>query len=217
MKKSYILIICLLMFIVLAWVVPTITLANPNLLVNGSFNVNQRNCPTSQSTLYSNMYCVDRWRTYDNQQGIYNFIGMVTNNTTNVFNNYLSSVHANSGQQSMIVQILEQKDLVTISGNKASLSFWAKSGATAVAKLRAAILCWTGTADSPGSVVTGWGTNPSWGTNWSAANTPSDITISNSWVLYSIPNINVGTNCNNVAVAIWTPETPGSIPFLVEN
>ena len=47
------------------------------------------------------------------------------------------------------------------------------------------MLAWTGTADTVTSdVVSAWGADgvtPTWATNWTAENTPSNLGVTNTW------------------------------------
>jgi len=76
-----------------------------------------------------------------------------------------------------------------------------------IGTVRIGILKWTGTADSVTSDVVGtWaqdGTNPTLATSWSYENTPADINITTSWVRYTVEDITVDSDTNNIGIFIW--------------
>tara|TARA_Y100000590_G_scaffold348286_1_gene399237 strand:- start:841 stop:1992 length:1152 start_codon:yes stop_codon:yes gene_type:complete len=112
-----------------------------------------------------------------------------------------------------IVQIIEATNCHELIGGKASLSFYAKvAGSGKLDNVKAAIVSWAGTADSPTSdIVSAWGaedTNPTLATSWTYENTPANLNVTTSWAEYKIENIDIDTaSTNNVAVFIWSDVT----------
>lgn len=109
-----------------------------------------------------------------------------------------------------ILMPIENKDCLNVIGDVVSLSFDAKvSDAAKLSDIRAAVLTWSSTADSITSdVVSSWnaeGSNPTFATNWTAENTPSDLSVGTSWERVTIENISVDTaSAANLAVFIWS-------------
>jgi hypothetical protein len=112
-----------------------------------------------------------------------------------------------------IVQIIESNNCHELIGGKASLSFYAKvAGSGKLDNVKAAIVSWAGTIDSPTSdIVSAWGaedTNPTLATSWTFENTPANLSVTTSWAEYTIENIDIDTaSTNNVAVFIWSDVT----------
>lgn len=109
-----------------------------------------------------------------------------------------------------IFSVLSGEDSAAIVGaGNASLSYWVKNPTTTgIAKVRAAILEFTGTEDTITNVVGGWsveGTDPTMDSNWAYANAPSaDEQLANdSWVEVKIENIPISSGTKNLAVFLW--------------
>jgi hypothetical protein len=76
-----------------------------------------------------------------------------------------------------------------------------------IGTVRIGLLKWTGTADAVTSDVVGtWaqdGTSPTLSTNWSYENTPADIDITTSWARYTVEDVTVDSDTNNLACFVW--------------
>ena len=112
-----------------------------------------------------------------------------------------------------IVQIIEQINCHDMLGETVSLSFKLRVNATTnLDDVRAAIVSWSGTADSVTSdIVSAWnaeGTNPTLASNWTYENTPADLNVTTSWAEYKIENIDIDTSgAANIGVFIWSNVT----------
>ena len=112
-----------------------------------------------------------------------------------------------------IVQIIEAVNCHDLIGGKVSLSFHAMvAGSGKLDNVKAAIVSWAGTGDSPTSdIVSAWaveGTNPTLATSWTYENTPADLNVTSSMAEYKIENIEIDTSSTkNVAVFIWSDVT----------
>ena len=115
-----------------------------------------------------------------------------------------------------VVQIIENINCGQLGARgttPVSLSFKAKvAGSGKLDNVKAAVISWTGTADSVTSdCVNAWnaeGTDPGLATNWTYENTPANLNVTTSWVRYKIENISMDTSSiNNVAVFIWSDVT----------
>ena len=76
-----------------------------------------------------------------------------------------------------------------------------------IGTVRIGLLKWTGTADAVTSdVVATWaqdGTNPTLATSWSYENTPADVDITTSWARYTVEDVTVDADTNNLAAFLW--------------
>jgi hypothetical protein len=176
-----------------------------NLMINGNFDVWQRG--TSFAAVTDDTYGVDRWNHLCEANGAWNF-AQDTDVPTAASKFSLKMTNVTANQQGGLVYFMEGKDAAQLINQNVSLSFWAKTSTTEIAKLRCAILSWNGTEDTITSDVVGtWaqnGTNPTWATNWTAENTPSDLSLTASWQKFSIENIPIDTSgMKNVAVVVW--------------
>lgn len=175
-------------------------------LINGSFDVWQRG---TTFTFNDDVYGPDRWnlltetngawtcaRDTDVPVGIAKYSAKFTNVTLN--------------NQCAIVQFIENVDAMKLDDSTVSLSFYAKTSGTEIANLRAAVLSWSSTADTLTSDVVGtWasdGTDPTWAANWTAENTPSNLTLTSSWTRYSLTATIDTASMANIAVVIWVDD-----------
>lgn len=184
-----------------------------NLLINGDFRVAQRGTAfTSASTPANNddTYLLDRWILLSDGNDIVD-VNQLTDGGLGDFA-YLEADVETTAKKFGFLQIIEQKDLQgLLSGSGVvSLSFKAKvSDATKLDNIKAAILSWSGTADSPTSdIVSAWNAadnDPTFATNWTAENTPADLEVTATEATYKIENITIDTaSVANIAVFIWS-------------
>jgi len=120
------------------------------------------------------------------------------------------------------IQFIENKDALKYAGKTASLQFKAKTVAGKVIRhLRAAVLSWSGTADSLTSdAVASWGaegTNPTLANNWTAENVSADLTlVADTWTTFKIENISIDTaGMANLAVFIWCDDADAAVDDLL--
>jgi hypothetical protein len=154
-------------------------ISNPTL--NSSFQVWQRG--TSISATASNAYTADRWQLGANTAQTCTVSRQATNDTTNLPNiQYCARVQRNSGQTATgafaIAQSMESVNSIPFAGKTVTLSFYARAGANyspTSNTLYASIYTGTGTDQN---VLTGF-------TSGTAA-VASNLTITTTWVRYSI-------------------------------
>lgn len=111
-------------------------------------------------------------------------------------------------QQFGIVHLIEQKRAQCVIGDVASLSFKIKGNG--LAKVRYAVLAWSGTADSVTSdVISAWGsggTEPSWAANWTREAIGDVVSMAN-WTQIEEANIAIDTaSAKNLAVVFWVDD-----------
>jgi hypothetical protein len=180
-----------------------------NMLINGNMEVWQRNTSASPNDdVYTG---ADRWNMLTETNGAWTVAREATEIPTSGSRYSMKCSNVTLNNQMGIVQILEAKDAYKLIGGVASLSFYAKTNGTEIAKLRAAILSWSSTEDVVTSDVIGtWaqnGTNPTWATNWTAENAPSDLSLTSSWQRFTIENVAIDTaSAKNIAVVIWVDD-----------
>lgn len=187
-----------------------------NAIINGNFDVWQRATAFSSTTTPANnddTYLIDRWNLVSDGNDV---VDISRDTDAPDGSKYSAKFDVETSAQFGIVQILENVETEKLNDKSVSLSFAVKSAN--ISALRAAVLTWAGTADAPTSDVVGtWAATPTWAANWTAENTPSDLTVTSSWTTVKIENIAVDSaTVNNLAVVIWTPsaETIGDIVYI---
>ncbi len=182
-----------------------------NLLINGGFSVAQRGTSFDSTTTTGNnddTYLLDRWLLLSDGNDIVDVTqqsgGGVSGNE-----DYIRLDVETISKKFGILQIIENKNLKSIIGGSASLSFEAKvTNATKLSDIRAVVLAWDSTADTVTSdIISTWnaeGTRPTLVANWTAENTDSDLGVTTSWVKYTVENISIDTaSAKNIAVFIY--------------
>lgn len=178
-----------------------------NLLINGNFDVWQRNTTFTQN---DDLYIADRWNALQEANSSWTF-ARDTSNVPTGSKAALKCSNATANNQCAIVQILEARDAMALAGQNVSLSFYAKTVSGEIANLRCAILSWSGTEDAVTSdVISAWaqnGTNPTWATSWTMENTPANLALTNAYQKFTIENIAIDTaSMKNIAVVIWVDD-----------
>jgi len=118
--------------------------------------------------------------------------------------------------QAGFLQVIENKNSRHLVGQKASISFKAKSNN--ITAIRAAIISWDSTADTVTlDVVSSWGATPTLVSNWTYENTPSDKTVTSDYTTIKIEDIDIDTaGTNNIGLFVWLPnaETIGDVIYI---
>lgn len=179
-----------------------------NILINGGMDVWQRNITFTPN---DDTFICDRWNCLQEANASWTFARDTDVPSTGGSHNSLKCSNVTLNNQCGIVQILEGQDSVPLLGKSVSLSFMAKTNGTEIANLRCAILSWSSTEDAVTSDVVGtWaqnGTNPTWATNWTMENTPSNLALTSSWQKFTIENVAIDTaGAKNVAAVIWVDD-----------
>ncbi len=198
--------------------IKTAVLASPgdNLLINGGMMVAQRGTSFDATTTPANSddtYLLDRWILLSDGNDIVD-VSQSTDAPTGSLNSIALDVET-ANKKFGILQIIEQKNAVGVIGDVVSLSFWAKADAS-ISNVKAVVLSWDSTADTVTSdVVSAWGADgvtPTWATNWTAENTPANLSVGTSWAEHTIENISVNTaSTTNIAVFIWCDDLTTTI------
>jgi hypothetical protein len=191
---------------------------NRNGIINGSFRVSQRGTTFTSATTPANdddTYLLDRWILQSDSSDIVDVSQEQSSDIANPAYNIKLDIET-ANKKFGILTVLEYRDSRQFTNQAVSLSFKAKRTGTTIGAIRAAILSWSGVADTITSNIvtssTDWeaaGTNPILAANWNYENTPAALTaITTSWQTYKIENITIDSaNTANVGVFIWTDDT----------
>lgn len=189
-----------------------------NRVINGDFQVAQRGTTFNAATTWPNnddAYILDRFYLLTDGNDVVD----VTQNTAQAPTNqqYCISLDVETANKKFgIAQIIEKKNLVGILGETVTLSFKAKVSATTnLDNIKAAIIAWSGTADSVTSdIVSAWGTegtNPTLIANATYENTPSNLGVTTSWATYSVTAAIDTASAANVILLIWSDVTTTTV------
>ena len=182
-----------------------------NYLSNGDMQVASRGVSFTSGANNDDVYTLDQWVLLSDGNDVVD----VTQNTAQAPTNqkYCMALDVETANKKFgVLQIIENKDCYGLIGDTVTFSFKAKVSATTnLDNIKAAIITWSGTADSVTSdVVSAWaveGTNPTLATNWTYENTPSDLNVTTSWATYSVSAAVDTSSAANVAVFIWSDVT----------
>ena len=209
----------------------TIIQPPPNLLVNGNMDIWQRGTSFTSSTWRTNANgncCVDRWKLFSDGDNIVSLSQSTDVPTGQGYQYSLLSTVVTINKKFGHIQFIPNTEAVKLAGRYVSIGFWAKTGASHVINnVRAAVLSFTGTADTAvstksgtaGSSLLAWsvqGTNPTQAATWTMENTATNLPLTTTWSHYTINNIYLDTaNLTNLAVAIWVDDTDCAVGDLL--
>jgi hypothetical protein len=194
--------------------------ADYNMIINGDMVVAQRGITitdaivndVSVTTNADDSYTLDRWILLSDGDNIVD----VTQQTDGPDGGSAKSIRLDVetvDKKFGIAQIIENVNCHEGIGGTVSLKFHAKvAGSGKLDDLRAAVVTWSGTADSVTSdIVNAWeaeGTVPTLITNATYENTAADLNPTTSWAEYKIENVSVDTSSGaNIIVFIWSGVT----------
>ena len=176
-----------------------------NRLVNGDFCVAQRGTSFVSGANNDNTYNLDRWVILSEVNDTVDITQANVVPTGGLFSIGLDVETANN--KFGILQVIEQRNLVGCVGSECTLSFKFRTTGSSINIVKAAIISWSGTADTvTRDVVSSWGANgttPTLATNWTYENTPANLNPSNSWQTVSVTALLDTPSLSNVAVFIW--------------
>jgi len=196
---------------------------NKNYLINGGFAVAQRGTSFTSGANNDDAYTLDRWYILSDGNDAID----VTQETTTVPTNGefaialdVETVNKKFG----IATIIENKDVISLVGNTVTFSFKAKvSATTKLDNVKAAIVAWSGTADTVTSdIISAWnaeGTNPTLIANATYENTPANLNLTTSYASYSITAAVDTASTQNIILFIWsdvTDTTLGNFVYIAE-
>lgn len=199
-----------------------------NYLINPDFAVAQRGPAFTSATAPANnddAYLLDRWILLSDGNDIVDVTQQTS--STHLPDNCITGISLDvetANKKFGIVQILENKDCQELLNKRVCLSFKAKkrSGNATVDKIRAGILSWSSTADSVTSdVVSGssWGAegaDPTLASNWTYENTPSSLTLTNTFQRFIISAEIDTASAANIAVFIWCDNSDATVGDFID-
>jgi hypothetical protein len=151
----------------------------------------------------------------------------ITQETSTVPTNQLTAIALDvetANKKFGIAQIIEQKNCVGLIGGNVTLSFKAKvSSTTKLDNVKAAVVAWSGTADTVTSdIISAWGaegTDPTLIANATFENTPANLSVTTSYATYTL-TANIDTaSTKNLIVFIWsdvTDTTAGDFLYITD-
>ena len=199
---------------------PVRTGAVNNMIINGDMVVAQRGVTitdaqvdsVSTTTNADDSYTLDRWILLSDGNNIVDVKQSDTSPNDGSAKTIQLEVET-ADKKFGIVQIIENVNCHdALASGKVSLSFKMKASDASIDDVRAAVVSWSGTADSVTSdIVSNWqaeGTNPTLITNATYENTPANLSPTTSFAEYKIENITVDTSSTgNILVFIWSGVT----------
>jgi len=184
---------------------------NKNYLINGGFAISQRGTSFTAGNNNDDAYTLDRWYILsDTNDVIY-----VTQDTTTIPTNGQFAIALDVetvNKKFGIATIIENKDIIGLIGNTVTFSFKAKvSATTKLDNVKAAIVAWSGTADTVTSdIISAWnveGTNPTLIANATYENSPTNLNVTTSYATYSISAAVDTASTKNLILFVWSDVT----------
>ena len=194
-----------------------------NRIYNGDFSIAQRATTFASGANDDDTYNLDRWYVLSDGNDAVD----ITQETSTVPTNGLYAIALDvetANKKFGIAQIIEQRNCVGLIGGNVTLSFKAKvSSTTKLDNVKAAVVAWSGTADTVTSdIISAWGaegTNPTLIANATYENTPANLSVTTSYATYSL-TANVDTaSTKNIIVFIWsdvTDTTAGDFLYITD-
>jgi hypothetical protein len=184
--------------------------AGKNRLINGNMAVAQRGTSFTASSNNDDAYTLDRWYILSDTNDVIDVTQATDVPTNGLYSIGLDVETVN--KKFGIAQIIEQQNSIGLIGNTVTLSFKAKvSSTTKLDNVKAAIVAWSGTADTVTSdIISAWGvegTNPTLIANATYENTPANLGVTTSWASYSITAAIDTASTKNILVFIWSDVT----------
>lgn len=180
-----------------------------NRVINGSFAVAQRGTTfTSVAPLNSDdTYTLDRWYMLTDGNDVFDVTQQLASDEYECRLD-VETVNKKGG----IAQIIEYKDCQQLIGQTVTLSFKMKvSSTTKLDNIKAAIVAWSGTADTVTSdIISAWGvegTNPTLIANATYENTPANLVPTTSYATYSVSGAIDTASAKNIILFIWSDVT----------
>jgi hypothetical protein len=193
------------------WVAGSASAVNKNYLINGGFAVAQRGTSFTAGANNDDAYTLDRWYILSDTNDVIDVTqetGTVPANSQFAIALDVETVAKKFG----IATIIENKDLEGLIGETVTFSFKAKvSATTKLDNVKAAIVAWSGTADTVTSdIISAWnveGTNPTLIANATYENTPANLSVTTNYATYSVSAALDTASLKNVILFVWSDVT----------
>ena len=201
------------------WAAPAASGVNKNYLINGGFAIAQRGTSFTASLNNDDAYTLDRWYILSDSNDVID----VTQDTTTVPTNGQFAIALDVetvNKKFGIATIIENKDVIGLVGNTVTFSFKAKvSATTKLDNVKAAIVAWSGTADTVTSdIISAWGaegTNPTLIANATYENSPANLSVTTSYATYSVSAAVDTASTKNLILFIWSDVTDTTLGDLL--
>lgn len=182
-----------------------------NAIINGRFAIAQRGTSFVAAANNDDSYNLDRWYVLSDGNDVVD----ITQSTSVVptGGKYALALDVETVNKKFgIAQIIEHENCIGLIGETVTLSFKAKvSATTKLDNAKAAIVSWSGTADTVTSdIVSAWnveGTNPTLVANATYENTPANLGLTTSYATYSVTAAVDTASAANIIVFIWSDVT----------
>lgn len=198
--------------------------AGKNKLLNGNMATAQRGTSFTSTNSANNddAYTLDRWYILSDGNDAIDVTRSTQAPTNGLYSIGLDVETIN--KKFGIAQIVEQVNCQGLVGQTVTLSFKAKvSATTKLDNVKAAIVAWSGTANSVTSdIISAWnveGTNPTLIANATYENTPANLNVTTSWASYSISAAVDTASTKNIIAFIWsdvTDTTAGDFLYITD-
>ena len=197
---------------------------NKNYLINGGFAIAQRGTSFVSGANNNDAYTLDRWYILSDTNDVID----VTQDTSTVPTNGQFAIALDVetvNKKFGIATIIENKDVIGLVGNTVTFSFKAKvSATTKLDNVKAAIVAWSGTADTVTSdIISAWGaegTNPTLIANATYENSPANLSLTTSYATYSVSAAVDTASTKNLILFVWsdvTDTTAGDFLYIAES
>lgn len=181
--------------------------AYANLLINGGFDLAQRQAPATFTTIATDKYGPDRWR-ISSQTASLQYKRVDTDGAleAGLASRYYGQFKQITGAGKFLVcQPLEGMVTAPLRGRNLALSVALKASAAKTVQVAILELTSAGTTDAiPATLVPTWNGNtviPTFATNVTFTSGP--VVLGTTWSTYTATN-NVGATTKNLMLAIWT-------------
>jgi hypothetical protein len=185
------------------------SLSNRNKIINGAMQVAQRGTNFAGGTANADdAYTLDRWYVLSEGSDSVD-VDQVADSPDTGGKSIRLDVET-TGEKFGIAQIVEAINCTGLIGNTVTLSFAAKVSDARIDTVKAAIVAWSGTADTVTSdIISAWnadGTTPTLIANATFENTPADLGVTTSWATYTITASVDTASAANIILFIWSDD-----------
>lgn len=191
----------------LKWAVPSLTIDDStNWLMNGGFNLAQRQAPGTLTTISDSAYGPDRWK-MTRENADLQYIRQNASSESGLVSPYYGQFKkiTNAGKF-LICQPLEYLDTLKFRGKSVNFQLQMKASSSKTIKTAIVELQSGGTADTIPSLVSSWnadGTDPTLGTNLATIGTPSSCSVTTSWQTFQFTGT-FPASSKNLLLMVWT-------------
>jgi hypothetical protein len=196
-----------------------------NVIINGAMTVAQRGTSFTSATTPANdddTYLLDRWLLLSDG----NDVADVSQDTSVIPDGAYAAMKLDietANKKCAVMQIIEARDAARLFGKTCSLSWKMRSNSSAkIENVRAALIKWTGTADSPTSdCISAWGAegvDPTLAASWAYVG-PDPVNHQpgeSAYTEHAIEAIDLTSETgNNLAVIFWIDDTDAAVGDLL--